>query len=160
MCFRCVRITPQRTWLGSSTSQGVSFICKFIRCDWLCAGRTYGKLVPWSKGVGISVCCDMNSSNGSKQTQFKNNNMVYIGGGVLILLWFVQLCKRSERGLELSQIQRKFHEQFRNRDEYYTWFVLLIFKFTSLDLQNTFVILVVWCDTVCLISIKIDFKKG
>lgn len=87
----------------------------------------------------------MNSSNGSRQTQYKNNNLVYIGGNVLILL-HKMLCSYAKDlcSLESSQIQSKFHEQFRNRDEYCIWFVLLIFEFPSqLDFKNAFIILVI-----------------
>ena len=71
---------------------------------------------------------------------------IYIGGKVLnsaVVCAAMQMI--SEHGLKASQIQCKFHEQFRNLDEYCTRFVFLIFEFPlQLDLQNTFIIVVVW----------------
>lgn len=88
-------ITPQRTWFR--TSQISSPLISLQICQmWLtmCSGRN-----SWENWSPKKRCKNlwiwMNPSSGSTQTKYKNNNVVCIGSSVLILLWFVQLCKWS-----------------------------------------------------------------
>ena len=130
-------------WLRESISScSLIYSQSHQMCLTVCRG-SLGNLVHWSKGVRVSECCVTGCPLMAPGKQIQHDVYWRQCSNSAVVCAARQMI--SELGHEASQAQCKCHNQCRNWAEYCARFVPLIFEFSpQLDLQNTFIILVVW----------------